>query len=179
MKDTSGSADAARRALSAAQAIAYGTAIVSVLDGLDAVVFFGLRSGATPVRIFQSIATGLLGRAAYQGGVPAALLGLCLHVVVACGIVTTYVLASRRLTVLRARPWICGPAYGVAAFCVMNLIVIPLSAIGTIPRFTPATLANGLAIHILGVGLPAALLASRTGSTPAGDVGSPRVSASL
>ena len=47
------------------RAILWGTLAVGTLDALDAIVFFGLR-GVTPLRIFQSIASGLLGRAAYQ-----------------------------------------------------------------------------------------------------------------
>lgn len=45
--------------LSPARAIAYGGLTVGVLDGLDAVVFFGLR-GVPPLRIFQAIAAGLI-----------------------------------------------------------------------------------------------------------------------
>ena len=36
--------------LSPAQAILYGTLVVGTLDIVDAFAFFGLRSGATPVR---------------------------------------------------------------------------------------------------------------------------------
>jgi hypothetical protein len=32
--------------------------MVGVLDALDAIVFFGPRSGTTPIRVFQSIAFG-------------------------------------------------------------------------------------------------------------------------
>ena len=150
-----------RRELSAGRAIAYGTLAVGVLDGLDAIVFFGLRYGVKPARIFRSIAAGLLGREAVRDNVAAAWLGAGLHFVVACGIVTTYVLVSRWIPVLRRHPWICGPLYGVAAFAVMNLVVLPLSAIGATPQFTTASLINGIAIHMFGVGLPSALAASR------------------
>jgi hypothetical protein len=39
--------------------------------------------------------------------------------------------------------------------------VLPLSAIGRVPHFSPVSLANGLLIHAFGIGLPSALLASR------------------
>ena len=38
----------------------------------------------------------------------------------------------------------------------MNLVVIPLSAIGWQP-LTPGPFVNGIAIHVLGVGIPSAL----------------------
>jgi hypothetical protein len=143
-----------------AGAIAAGTLVVGVLDGIDAIVFFRLRSGATPGRIFQGIAAGLLGSASFAGGTSTALLGLCLHFVVACGIVSTYVAASRVAPALASRPLLYGVPYGVVAYFVMNLVVIPLSAIGTV-RFSTAGVVNGLLIHGLVVGPVSALAAAR------------------
>jgi hypothetical protein len=145
--------------LTAARAVLYGTLIVGTLDAIDAIVFFGLRSGARPVRIFQGIAFGLLGPAARQGGLTTAALGVLLHYVIACGIVLTYVVASRRIRLLTSRPVVCGLIYGVIVYAVMNLVVLPLSKVG-MPAFPPnAVLANGLLIHMFGVGLPSALVA--------------------
>src|SRR5262245_46168280 len=121
---------AARTTVRVAKAILWGTLVVGVLDALDAIVVFGLRSGATPQRIFQSIAYGALGRASYDGGWASAALGVLLHFTVAAGIVTTYVVASRFLPALARRPFVFGPPYGVVAYFVMNLVVIPLSVIG-------------------------------------------------
>ena len=53
--------------LSVGQALALGTLTVGVLDLLDAVIFFGLR-GVPATAILQSIASGLLGPAAFDGG---------------------------------------------------------------------------------------------------------------
>ncbi len=147
------------RSWSLRRAIATGTLAVGILDGLDAVVFFGLR-GATPVRIFQGIASGLLGRASFLGGATTALLGLALHFTVACGIVSTYVLISRRIAPLRERPWTFGVPYGIVAYFVMNLVVIPLSAIGH-PNFALWPFLNGILIHGLVIGPTSALVASR------------------
>lgn len=143
------------------RAVAYGTAVVGTLDILDAFVFFGLRSGAQPLRILQGIASGLLGRqAAVQGGLATAALGLCLHYFIAFGIVVTYVTASRRVRALARHPFVFGPLYGIAAYFVMNLVVVPMSRIGG--TFGPPlpVLANGLLIHVFGVGLPSALAAA-------------------
>jgi hypothetical protein len=137
----------------------YGTVAVGVLDILDAFIFFGLR-GVAPVRILQSIASGVLGRGAYQGGTGTALLGAFLHFVIAFGVVATYLGVSRVIPILARRPWLFGPIYGLAVYGVMNFVVVPISAAvvgsGSPP---PAVLANGLLIHMLGVGLPSALVA--------------------
>src|SRR3954469_17018955 len=109
------------------RAILYGTLTVGTLDALDAIVFFGLR-GAAPVRIFQSIAAGVLGRAAFSGGWTTGALGVALHYFIAFGIVVTFIVASRRLGLLARHPLWAGVLYGVAVYFFMNRIVIPLSA---------------------------------------------------
>jgi len=149
------------RSLSPARAILYGGLTVGVLDGLDAIVFFGLRNGVGPLRIFKGIAGGLLGReAAVAGGWPTALLGVLLHFTIATTIVTVFYLASRRLPFLTLRPFVWGPLYGVVVYLTMNLVVLPLSALhGTgLPQALPVLL-NGVLIHIIGVGTPSALFA--------------------
>jgi len=152
--------------LSPSQAILRGTLIVGTIDAIDAFVFFGLR-GSTPIRIFQSIASGALGRAAYRDGLPAAALGVLIHHFVAFGIVTTWYLMSRRVSALAQRPFLFGAIYGIGVYFFMNLVVIPLSAIGP-QRFTAGPFINGILIHVFGVGIPAALLISR--ATPGADV---------
>ena len=147
------------RRLTLRQAILYGTLVVGTLDALDAIVFFGLRSGAQPIRIFQGIASGLIGPAARQGGLKTAALGVFLHYFIAFGIVTTYVLVSRRVRLLTRHPVMCGLLYGLVAYAVMNLVVIPLSKIGGPSMPATPVLANGLLIHMFGVGLPSALFA--------------------
>ena len=139
------------------RAILFGTLAVGVLDLADALVFFGLR-GARPIRIFQSIAAGLLGRASFSGGVPTALLGVILHFFIAFLIVTTCVVASRWVPLLRTRPIVSGAFYGIGVYLVMNLAVLPLSAAGK-PTFVPVVVLNGVLIHMFGVGVPSCLAA--------------------
>ena len=154
--------DARRRPWSAPRALAIGTLLVGVIDGLDAIVVFGLR-GVAPGRVFQGIASGLLGREAFQGGASTVALGVLLHFFIAFAIVAVYFAASRRISVLWRRPIECGLAYGVAAYFVMSQIVVPL-AIGRGPFVLPLFV-NGVLIHAFGVGLPAALVAARASRT--------------
>jgi hypothetical protein len=144
---------------SATRALLLGTLAVGVLDILDALIFFSLR-GVSPIRILQSIASGVLGRTAYQGGMPTALLGLALHFVVAFCIVSVYFIVTRFLPWLHRQPFLYGAIYGLLAYFGMNYVVVPLSAaaVGSGPPPAPV-LINGLLIHMLGVGIPAALAA--------------------
>ena len=143
--------------MTAKRAILVGGLIVGTLDIADALIFFGLR-GVSSLQILQSIASGLLGRAAYDGGWKTAALGLLLHFCIATSVVAVFVLASRRMRWLVRAPWITGPLYGIAVWLVMYFIVLPLSAAGA-PTFRTVTVINGLLIHMLGVGLPSALVA--------------------
>jgi len=147
------------RTLTGTESIVYGGLVVGALDAIDAIVIFGLR-GATPVRVFQGIAAGLLGRATFQGGLRTALLGLAIHFFIAFSIVIAYYAASRRVSILTRRPVVCGAIYGVLVYFFMNRIVIPLSAIGS-SAFSLPLFVNGIVIHILGIGVPAALFVAR------------------
>ena len=136
-----------------------GIAAVAVLDILEPIVFYGLR-GVPPIRILQSVASGLLGREAYAGGVASALLGAALHLFVASVVVIVYWQASRRLRALTERPLLYGVLYGLAVYAVMNFVVIPLSAIGGGVRLPPPpALWNGIFAHVVCVGPPAAFAA--------------------
>ena len=151
--------------ISTAGALLYGTLAVGVLDLLDAFVFFGLRSGAAPVRILQSIAAGLLGRASFAGGWRTAALGLLLHFFIAFVVVLVFVMASRRWVFLRRHALVSGLLYGIAVYLTMTFVVVPASAAGGGPPAWPVAL-NGVLIHMFGVGLPSALVA-RAASQPA------------
>jgi hypothetical protein len=153
-----------RTRISLAAAVLGGGLTAAWLDIIYAFVAFGLRD-VSPVRILQSIASGVLGKAAYQGGAGAAGLGALLHVAIALVMAATYVAASRALPALNRRPWLWGPLYGIGCYLVMNYVVL-LLRFG--PRPTPPIemLAGGLAIHMFGVGLPIALFAALAALAP-------------
>ena len=141
-----------------AHPILYGTLAAGTLDLLDAFVFFGLRSGATPGRILQSIAAGVFGRGASRMGIHSMGAGFLLHYFIAFLIVAIFYALSRAIPFLRRQWLISGLAYGVAAYAVMNYVVLPLSAAGRGPFVLPVFV-NGILIHALGVGLPSAWFA--------------------
>lgn len=139
--------------------VVLGGLTAGALDILDAFVVAVLNDGR-PARVLQAIASGVLGRKAYQGGAPAAALGLGLHVLIAMGAATVYFLASRKLPVLVRRPVPCGLAFGLAVWAFMYNVVLPITfgRPNTIPAWP--LLINQLGIHAIGVGLPIALWAS-------------------
>ena len=134
---------------------------------LDCVVVYGLLRGVTVTQCFQGVASGLLGRASFQGGWPTILLGGALHLFNATVMVTVYFLASRRLPLLTRRPVLSAVLYGCLVFIVMNFIVIPLSA-ARMMRITWPNLVNGFLGHLIAVSLPCLWVARVTGPSEAG-----------
>ena len=145
----------------AARAIGLG----GLLAGLGDITFaFVVWRSIGPVRVLQSVASGLLGAAAREGGLATAALGAVLHFTIAFIWATVFWLASRRLKVLVRHPVICGLLYGVVVYAFMYCVVLPLSAIhASLPRDTSAILLSSTG-HALLVGLPIALAARRYSS---------------
>ena len=158
---SSASGASIRKRPRAFETIFYGGLIVGILDGLFAFVFYGWILGVKPLRIFQSVASALLGRASFDGGVSTFLFGLLLHFLVAACIAAVFYAASRKLPVLIRHAVLSGLIYGLIAYLAMNYVVIPLSRIGLRPTtlrvFLPAFIA-----HAFLVGLPVALVARRS-----------------
>lgn len=152
-----------RRALSS---VVLGGLVAGAFDITYAVVFSYLRRGVAPSRVLQSVASGLLGPAAYDGGAPVAALGLGLHFFIALVAAAVYVFASQYLSVLVRRPVLMGAVYGFGIFVVMNWVVLPLSRIGPRPFPRWDTLVTGLIVHMFLIGVPIALAARRS-SVPA------------
>ncbi len=132
--------------------------IAGALDITAAIVTNTLR-GSTPMRVLQSVASGLLGRRALDGGWPTALLGLLLHFAMMLVIAGIFCALASRMAWTRRLPLAAGAIYGVAVYAVMNLIVVPLSAFPVKLSYPPVTLAIGLSVHILCIGVPMALTA--------------------
>jgi hypothetical protein len=154
-------------------AILVGGAVVGLLDALDALVAFKLALGFDPIPIYQFVASGLLGPAAFSGGVATALLGLAFHFLIAFGAATAFVLASTRLPALLRNPIPWGLAFGVAVWLFMGRVVLPLSRVQPSP-FHLGLMINGIVGHALLVGLPIALAARRFLGVPREETRAPK-----
>ena len=131
----------------------YSTPVATLLGGCIAgIVDFGAASlinWASPVFIGQAVASGLLGKASFSGGMETAILGFFLQLGMSLLIAAIYVAASNVLTVLKTRWLVWGLAYGVGVFFVMNYVVVPLSAVGHMPHFTIPWFAENMAAMLL------------------------------
>jgi uncharacterized membrane protein YagU involved in acid resistance len=149
------------RLLQTGQAILLGGLAAGALDFIGACVTNASR-GVTPLRIAQSIASGLLGAKAFQapsqGGYETTALGVGLHFFIATVAAAAFCLASNKLLWLVEKPWLSGALYGLAVFWFMQLIVLPLSAIPFKQNFSWPVVTTGLIVHVLCVGWPIALI---------------------
>lgn len=142
--------------------IARAGAVAGTLDGLDAAIILGVIGGPGVKRVFQYIASGVLGPASFQGGGATAALGVFLHFTVATGAAATYYLLSRHLPVLVRKPALCGPIFGLGVFAFMRYVVIPLSAVAKPRPLAGWGLVNQLVAHTIFVGLSIALIVARS-----------------
>jgi hypothetical protein len=108
--------------------------------------------------IYQSVASGLMGRAAYRGGLTSAALGLVLHFFIATSAAAVYIGMAVAQPVLHQRPVPCGLTFGVAVYFFMKYVVLPLSAVTRLTPFDPAAMIG----HAVLVGVPIALIARKT-----------------
>jgi hypothetical protein len=128
--------------------ILVGGLAAGALDLIAAFISYGWN-------VPQAIASGLIGSAAARGGgVPTWILGVVLHFLITCVAAAVYWAASRRLTFLREYAFVCGLFFGIAIYLVMNLIVLPLSALHATGPYTYRGLVQGLLVHMFIVGLP-------------------------
>jgi hypothetical protein len=128
--------------------ILVGGLVAGTFDLIAAFVTFGWG-------VPRAIASGLLGARAFEGGTAVWILGVFLQFFIAVSAAAIYCLSSRKLRFLRDHFLVCGLFYGVAIYLVMNLIVLPLSAVPfKVGPFTVAAMRQGLLVHMLIIGLP-------------------------
>lgn len=156
------------------RAILLGGLVAGLLDATDGVVAFFLAFRMNPIQVLQYIASGLLGQAAFGGGLATALVGLLVHFAIAFSVAAVFALASSRWSVLIARAVPAGLAYGAGVYLIMNFGVLPFLSRVAPGWPTLPLLLNGLIGHALFVGLPIALVARRVAQEPRpGAVGRP------
>jgi uncharacterized membrane protein YagU involved in acid resistance len=107
------------------------------------------------------MASGALGNAAFEGGIPTALLGLLFHFIVSFVVAGVFIVSADRIPLLRRYPIPGALVYGFGVLLVMNLIVLPLSAAPPLPAPTTPQLIELIVEHILVIGLTLGIIVRR------------------
>ncbi len=141
-------------------AICAATLLAGTLDILSAFVFAGV-GGVQPLQVLMYIASGPFGDRAFRGEGWAAV-GLLVHFAIMACMVGAYMGVAPRAPVLLSRPVLAGTAYGALLWLIMSWVVRPLRWPEAPLPHTIYEIANQLFSHCVLVGLPIALIASRT-----------------
>jgi len=136
--------------------------VAGTLDITDNLIFNQFR-GISPTRVFQYIASGLVGMKSFQIGLASVALGVLIHYAIALFWTGVFYAASRKFAILIRRPVISGLVYGGVVYLIMNFVVVPLSRVP--PRPAAVTLAsqiNAVLALLLFIGLTISLLTRRS-----------------
>ena len=107
--------------------IVLGGVAVGTLDLLFVFTFWSALRDVAPGRILQSIAAGMQGTAAFDGGAGSAMLGAACHYFISLMFVLAYYVAGGRIRALVEQPLRFGLLYGLVLYVVMTYAVVPLS----------------------------------------------------
>ena len=138
-----------------------GGLVAGTFDITYACVFWAIKIGAPPTRIFQSVARGLLGAASFRGGAATAALGLFLHYFIATSMSFFYYFVARKWAVLYKYPLRCGAVYGLFLFVFMTYVVVPLSAARGGASPGKLWIALSILVHMFLIGVPIAFFTRR------------------
>ncbi len=110
--------------------------------------------------IFEFIASGVFGKAAFTSGGVMIVAGLVLHYLIAFLFTMVFYLLYPLCDKLIRNKYVIAILYGTVAWLVMNLAVVPLSKIGY-HSIKVQSILIGIAILIVCIGLPVALVADK------------------
>ena len=139
-----------------AMAVLLAGVIAASFDMIFACTFNGLRSGVSPERVMQSIASGWLGMESFKGGAATAALGFVSHYGILIVAAALYFFALTRSRWMRNNALLCGALYGVCIYAFMHLVVLPLS---NAPQFKSSWvgMSADFSMHVLVIGPTIAL----------------------
>jgi hypothetical protein len=136
--------------------------LAGTLDILSAIIKYLIEGKKNPEVILKYIASAVLGKSAMKGGWDIAFLGLLLHYVIAFIFTILLFWLYPRLKLVRFNPLLIGVLYGVFAWLVMNLLVLPNTKAPQAPgpiNWNQAII--GALILIAFIGIPVSLMARK------------------
>jgi uncharacterized membrane protein YagU involved in acid resistance len=136
-----------------------GGLLSGAIDLTYACTYHGIVSHVPPMRIFQSIGSGIFGKASFEMGATSATVGFIAHFVILIIAAGIFNFARRRFAYLRDHAYLSGMIFGVGIWLTMNYIVLPLSAVPQFKSTLQGTLSD-FAVHVLLLG-PAISLAAK------------------
>jgi len=131
------------------------TLIAGTCDIVAACIQSYIVNGTMPSRVLRYVASGVFGKSAFVGGDEMVVWGLFFHFIIAFSCTACFFLLYPKIEILKRSWLIDAVAIGVVAWCVTNLIVVPMSNTPKFP-FNIEKVPVGLTILIVCIGIPIA-----------------------
>lgn len=140
------------------RAFVWATFVAGTLDILYAAIMSSIY-GRGPAAMLRVVASGPF-PAATDMGLAGSILGLVVHFTLMAVMVAVFLYVVRGRPSLLADPIQAGLVYGLVTYVVMNWIVVPLRFDTPLPP-RPTSILSQLFAHIVLVGIPIALVATK------------------
>lgn len=144
----------------AASTILLAGFIAGTLDITAASTQYYINTGKGPGTLLRYVASGVFGQKAFAGGIPMAAWGLFFHFIIAFGLTIFFFWLYPKIKLLSKNIIVTGLLYGIFAWVVTALIIVPLSNTAP-PVFNIRKAAIAILILMFCIGLPIALIISR------------------
>jgi hypothetical protein len=135
--------------------------IAGCMDLLTAILVYSVAmQRTTDTKLLQGIGRSAFGSNTFQDQTSLALLGIAVHFFIALCFAIFYFFIFPYIPFLRKQRVISGLLYGIFAWCVMNLAMLPLFHVANIPTKWDSII-RGAVILMFCIGLPISLIVSR------------------
>ena len=130
------------------------------LDITAACTQYYIKTGKGPGGVLRYVASGVFGKKAFAGGTGMAVWGLFFHFIIAFSLTIFFFWLYPKIRWLRKNIVLSGLLYGVFAWLVTNLFIIPLSRGPSVPFVLSKAIIAAL-ILMACIGLPISLMANK------------------
>lgn len=142
--------------ISSARLLAASTIVAGTLDLLAAFIQHYARTGKSPAGVLRYISSALFGKAAFKGGSIYLVSGVAIHYLITLFFAVIFLALYRKMKPLSTgQIMMLGTGYGLMIWCIMNLVMIPLSAAPALSQ-TAAQIVTGILFVVCLVGIPIA-----------------------
>jgi uncharacterized membrane protein YagU involved in acid resistance len=134
--------------------------VAGTLDILAAIV---ILSKMNAEKLLQYVASGVYGKAAFEGGAKMAWAGLGFHYLIACCFAAFFYILFNIVPFVRKYKIVSGLLFGIFVWIVMNLIVLPFTNVSR-GSFTVKGVVLNMTILMLAMGLPISIITNKISS---------------
>lgn len=131
--------------------------LTGTLDAIGALLW---SYGTSPAIIFKYIASGVFGKAAFNGGWGMVWAGLFFHYLIAYSFSTVFFILYPAIIRVLKNKYITAVVFALITWLITNLVIVPLSQIGW-RSMSITHILVGFGILIFTIGLPIALICDR------------------